>query len=263
MPFSSGTFTFTSTTFAPSPVTGTTISSTDAATAWSEIATGLTTCVLKDGSQTATSSVPFASGISVTTPLITPSTTFALVNTTATTVNFAGAATTLNIGAATGTATINNATFAINSATISTDETTVALLNTTATTINFAGAATTLNVGAATGTTTFAGSTIPQNSQSAAYELVAADANKHVLHPVADDNPRTFTIPANASVAFPIGTAVTFVNMQNTVTIAITTDTMTLLPSGLTGSRTLAENGIATILKIASTSWVISGSGLS
>jgi nanoRNase/pAp phosphatase (c-di-AMP/oligoRNAs hydrolase) len=135
-------------------------------------------------------------------------------------------------------------------------------LNTAATTINFAGAATTLNIGAATGTTTFAGSTIPQNSQSAAYELVAADANKHVLHPVADDNPRTFTIPANSAVAFPIGTAVTFVNMQNTVSIAITTDAMTLMGAGSTGTRTLAENGIATALKITATTWVISGTGL-
>jgi hypothetical protein len=256
MGFSAGTFTFTSTTFAPSPVTGTTISSSDAATAWSEIATGLTTTVLKDGSQTTTSSVPFAAGISVTSPLITPSTTFALVNTTVTTVNFAGAATTLNIGAATGTATFSNPTLA-------TAATTLTLFNTTATTVNFAGAATTLNIGAATGTTTFAGSTIPQNSQSAAYGLVAADANKHILHPTADDNARTFTIPANSSVAFPIGTAVTFVNMQNTVTIAITTDTMTMMGSGATGSRTLAENGIATAIKITSTTWVISGTNLS
>lgn len=207
--------------------------------------------------------MPFAVGISVTSPLITPSTTFALVNTTATTVNFAGAATAVNIGAATGTATINNATFAINSATISTDETTVALLNTVATTINFAGAATALNVGTNLGTTTFKGSTIPQNSQSAAYTTVAADANKHILHPTADNNPRTFTIDSNANVAYPVGTAITFVNQINTVTIAITSDTMTLAGAGTTGSRTLAANGIATVLKIASTSWIISGTGLS
>jgi hypothetical protein len=205
--------------------------------------------VLKDGSQTATSSVPFAAGISVTTGITTASTTFALVNTTATTVNFAGAATTLNIG--TGTFTIGTAA------------TTVNLLNATATTVNFAGASTATAIGAATGTITFAGSTIPQNSQSAAYPIVATDANKHILHPVADDNARTFTIPANTAIAFPIGTAITFVNMQNTVTIAITDDTMTMMGSGATGSRTLAENGIATALKITSTTWVISGTNLS
>ena len=45
---------------------------------------------------------------------------------------------------------------------------------------------------------------IPQNSQSAAYTLVAADAGKHIFHPSTDANARTFTIPANGSVAYPI-----------------------------------------------------------
>ena len=104
---------------------------------------------------------------------------------------------------------------------------------------------------------------IPQNSQSAAYTLVLADAGKHIFHPVGDNNARTFTIPANSSVAYPIGTAITFINMAvASVTIAITTDTLTLSPAGTTGSRTLATNGSATCIKITSTSWLISGSGL-
>jgi len=106
---------------------------------------------------------------------------------------------------------------------------------------------------------------IPQNSQSAAYTCVLADAGKHILHPAADTTARTFTIPENSSVAFPIGTAITFVNQNGTggvVTIAITTDTMRLAGAGTTGSRTLARNGIATALKITATEWIISGSGL-
>jgi hypothetical protein len=105
---------------------------------------------------------------------------------------------------------------------------------------------------------------IPQNSESAAYELVLADAGKHILHPSADTTARTFTIPANGSVAFPIGTAVTFINQNGAgvVTIAITTDTMRLAGPGTTGSRTLAANGIATAVKITSTEWIISGVGL-
>jgi hypothetical protein len=104
---------------------------------------------------------------------------------------------------------------------------------------------------------------IPQNSQSAAYTLVLADSGKHIFHPVGDNNARTFTIPANSSVAYPIGTAITFINMAvANVTIAITTDTLTLSPAGTTGSRTLATNGSATCIKITSTSWLISGSGL-
>jgi hypothetical protein len=104
---------------------------------------------------------------------------------------------------------------------------------------------------------------IPQNSQSADYTLVLADSGKHIFHPVGDNNARTFTIPANSSVAYPIGTALTFINMAVAdVTIAITTDTLTLSPAGTSGSRTLATNGSATCIKITATEWLISGSGL-
>lgn len=104
---------------------------------------------------------------------------------------------------------------------------------------------------------------IPQNSQSAAYTLVLSDAGKHIFHPSSDNNARTFTIPANSSVAYPIGTAITFINMSAaSVTIAITSDTMYLSSAGTTGSRTLAQYGSATAVKITSTNWIISGSGL-
>lgn len=105
---------------------------------------------------------------------------------------------------------------------------------------------------------------VPQNSQSTAYTAVLADAGKHLLHPSADTTARTFTIPANSSVAYPVGTALTFVNQASAgvMTIAITTDTMRLAGAGTTGSRTLAANGIATAIKLTSTEWIISGTGL-
>ena len=105
---------------------------------------------------------------------------------------------------------------------------------------------------------------IPQNSQSAAYTIVLSDSGKHILHPSADTTARTFTIPANGSVAYPVGTAITFVNQNGAgvLTIAITTDTMRLAGAGTTGSRTLAANGVATAIKITSTEWIISGTGL-
>jgi hypothetical protein len=105
---------------------------------------------------------------------------------------------------------------------------------------------------------------IPQNSQSAAYTLLLSDNGKHIYHPSADTTARTWTIPANASVAFPLGSAVTFVNdnAAGVITIAITTDTMRLAGAGTTGSRTLAANGVATAIKLTSTSWQISGTGL-
>lgn len=104
---------------------------------------------------------------------------------------------------------------------------------------------------------------VPQNSRSAAYTLVLDDSGKVIHHPSTDANARTFTIPANSSVAYPIGTVLTFTNMTSqVVTIAITTDTMFLAGTGTTGSRSLAQYGIATAMKLTSTTWLISGNGL-
>lgn len=103
---------------------------------------------------------------------------------------------------------------------------------------------------------------VPQNSKSAAYTTVMSDAGKHILHPASDNNARTFTIDSNANVAYPIGTALTFINLINTVTIAITSDTMYLAGTGSTGSRTLAAYGVATAVKVGTTTWIISGTGL-
>jgi hypothetical protein len=103
---------------------------------------------------------------------------------------------------------------------------------------------------------------IPITDKSTAYTLVLADAQTAIRHPAADTNNRTFTIPANGSVAYPVGTCITFINEVNTVTIAITTDTLVLGGAGTTGSRTLAAHGIATAIKVSSTRWYISGTGL-
>jgi hypothetical protein len=104
---------------------------------------------------------------------------------------------------------------------------------------------------------------IPNSSKSAAYTTVLADSGKVIFHPSTDANARTFTIDSNANVAYPIGTAITFINMTSqVVTIAITTDTMYLSAAGTTGSRSLAQYGSATAIKMTSTTWLISGSGL-
>lgn len=133
--------------------------------------------------------------------------------------------------------------------------------------------ATTIKAAAVAGTTTstlpdadsiLASEHIRQVSKSEAYTCVLADAGKHIYHPSADTTARTWTIPENASVAYPVGTTLTFVNdtSAGVVTIAITTDAMVLAGDGATGSRTLAANGVATALKVTSTRWIISGNGL-
>ncbi len=104
---------------------------------------------------------------------------------------------------------------------------------------------------------------VQQNSQSANYTLELSDSGKHIYHPSADTTPRTFTIPADGSVPYPLGTALTFVNGNGAGTLTIAcNDTMRLAGPGTTGSRTLAANGIATALKVTTTSWLINGTGL-
>lgn len=103
---------------------------------------------------------------------------------------------------------------------------------------------------------------IPQNAQAGTtYTLVLADANKHIYKN--GGAAITTTIPANASVAFKIGTTVTFVNQgTGAQTIQITTDTLIWAQNNTAGTRTLAIGGVATALKITATAWVISGTGL-
>lgn len=107
----------------------------------------------------------------------------------------------------------------------------------------------------------FAG--IPFASKAANYTAVLADANTGIGHSGADNNARTFTIPANSAVAFPVGTILVFQNSANVVTIAITSDTMIFQGSGSTGSRQLAVHGTAVAWKVSSTIWFIFGVGLS
>jgi hypothetical protein len=100
---------------------------------------------------------------------------------------------------------------------------------------------------------------ITVNSQSTAYTLVLGDANSMIYHPSADTTARTFTIPANSSVAYPVGTPISFFDdvSAGTVTIAITTDTLVTANTGATGSVTLLAGHTASAVKVTSTRWVI------
>lgn len=100
----------------------------------------------------------------------------------------------------------------------------------------------------------------PQNSQTANYQLVISDRGKQVLM---NGTSLTLTIPANGTVAFPLGTTIMVVNSNATsLTVAITTDTMTLANSTTTGSRTVAQNGLATLTKVGASNWLIAGTGV-
>lgn len=103
----------------------------------------------------------------------------------------------------------------------------------------------------------------PVINGNAAYAFPREDSGKTIYHDEAGT--RTYTIPANASVAHPIGTMFIISNTGNsgsagTITLAITSDTLRRADgvSG-TGSRQIAANQKATIQKVASTIWEISG----
>ena len=102
---------------------------------------------------------------------------------------------------------------------------------------------------------------MPQNSTASSYTLVAGDQGKHIYITATG---QTITVPANGTTAFPIGTTIAIIAGPSATSssIAITTDTMYLGGTGTTGTRTLAAYGMATLVKVAATTWFINGSGL-
>jgi hypothetical protein len=102
----------------------------------------------------------------------------------------------------------------------------------------------------------------PQVTFTASKTLALTDAGKQ-QYITGTTAAQTVTIPANASVAFPIGTIIPILNDSNqSWSIAITTDTLVWTPSAGTGTRTLAAGGFATLQKVTATRWWISGTGL-
>jgi len=113
---------------------------------------------------------------------------------------------------------------------------------------------------ALTGTPTTGGNTIGylELPQSTNTTLALSDSGKHL------SVSSNVTIPANGSVAFPVGSAVSIYNNSAlTINISITSDTLRQGGTTNTGTRTLSAYGVATVLKVASTTWVITGVGLS
>ena len=238
-------------------VTGTTISSSATNTTNSDIATALTNCITRDGQSTPSANLPMNAK---------KLTGLAAGTSAGDSVRYEQVVLTSALG--TNVATFLATPSSANLAATLTDETgsgaaVFATSPTLVTPVLGTPSSGTLSSCTVDGTNGVGYINIPQNSQSAAYTLVAGDAGKHIFHPSTDANARTFTIPANGSVAYPIGTAISFVNMTSqVVSIAITTDTMYLAGTGTTGTRSLAQYGTATALKMTSTTWIISGAGL-
>lgn len=101
---------------------------------------------------------------------------------------------------------------------------------------------------------------MPQVALSSGGTTISAiHAGDHIYNTSAG----TVTIPANSSVPLEIGTTVVIINGNNTSAVNITTDTLRQAGTSNTGQRTIAAYGMATLVKVASTTWYISGNGVS
>jgi hypothetical protein len=86
--------------------------------------------------------------------------------------------------------------------------------------------------------------------------LTGQDGGKHYY------GSGTITIPTNASVALAIGTAILVIASASTTISPAGGVTLILAGAGTTGARTLAQYGQASLVKVASDTWYISGTGL-
>lgn len=115
-----------------------------------------------------------------------------------------------------------------------------------------------------TATGTIAANTIgyrglPANTKTGAYTLVLADAGKIIPNTTGG-----WAVPANGTTAFPVGTTIVLYNdSASSQNVTITTDTLRLAGTATTGTRAVALRGLATLVKVASTEWIISGAGVS
>lgn len=101
----------------------------------------------------------------------------------------------------------------------------------------------------------------PQNSQSGStYTLVLGDAGKNVYF--TGGSTATLTVPTNATVAFPTGTTILVLN-NNSGNLTISGAGVTFqLVNGTTGNRTVATKGMASLIKVATDTWWVTGPGV-
>jgi hypothetical protein len=104
---------------------------------------------------------------------------------------------------------------------------------------------------------------VPQVAKSSNYTLENYDNGKHVYY---TGSGSTLTIPADGSTTggnFPIGTILTVVNNSSGNININTSVTLNQAGTANTGNRILATKGLASIMKVDSNTWFISGVGIS
>lgn len=95
---------------------------------------------------------------------------------------------------------------------------------------------------------------IPQLTKNAAYTVALADGGKHVIS--TDNTAYAWTIPPNSSVAFPVGTAITFIHDGSSGTKTLTQGSgVTIIKGTTSGDIALAAGDVVTLLKTATNKW--------
>jgi hypothetical protein len=97
---------------------------------------------------------------------------------------------------------------------------------------------------------------ITTNRQTASYPLVLGDADKLVEMNVGSAN--NLTVPTNASVAFPVGTQILIAQYGAGQTTVVASGGVTIRSSG-NKLKLSAQYAMATLIKIATDEWYISG----
>ena len=96
--------------------------------------------------------------------------------------------------------------------------------------------------------------------QSTNTTVAASDAGKHIY--ITGGSTATLTVNTNATTAIDIGTTILVVN-NNSGNLTISGTGVTFqLANGTTGNRTVATKGMATLLKVATDTWYVSGAGV-
>lgn len=103
---------------------------------------------------------------------------------------------------------------------------------------------------------------IPQISLGANVTADATNAGRHFYSTTAGN--LQITLPDNANVAFPLGATLTVVvNAAGNVVVAQGTGvSLYMAGSSTTGNRTVGAYGLASVMKVATDTWVISGTGV-
>ena len=104
---------------------------------------------------------------------------------------------------------------------------------------------------------------VPQKTASANYTFVNDDRSKHVYY---TGSTATITVPTDdvtTGGAFPIGALLTVIhNGSANITIGGSPTIYLAGNTTATGNRTLTVRGMASLIKVASNTWFISGAGL-